>query len=73
MRDSRGSVTLLVSVGNLLTCAGCLVLFLGFLGWVSFDSFAIGLSSGIRNIAMVAIAGCLLSAVGYGIRDYFKL
>lgn len=72
LRESRGSVVLLVSVGNLLTCVGILVLFLGSVGLVSFDSFALGLSSGIRNIAMIAITGCLLSAIGYGIQDYFK-
>jgi hypothetical protein len=32
--------------------------------------FAIGISSGIRVIGSVAIAGCLFSAVGYGILDF---
>jgi hypothetical protein len=33
-------------------------------------SFLMQLSSGIRIIGSVAIAGCLLSAIGYGISDY---
>jgi hypothetical protein len=31
-----------------------------------------GLSSGVRVIGSVAIAGCLLSAIGYGIVDYLE-
>lgn len=63
---------LTVCVGNILTLAGCLGLLLGALGVVPFEIFAVGLSSGIRIIAMVAITGCLLSAIGYGVQDYFK-
>jgi hypothetical protein len=29
-----------------------------------------GLSSGMRIVGSVAITGCLLSAIGYGIVDY---
>ncbi len=29
-----------------------------------------GISSGIRTIGSVAITGCLLSAIGYGVADY---
>jgi len=36
------------------------------------QSFAFGMSSGIRMIASVAIAGCLLSAIGYGIEEYLE-
>lgn len=72
LRDMRGSVVLLVAVGNVLTFAGCVGLIFGALGWVPFEVFALGLSSGIRIIAMVAITGCLLSAVGYGLQDYFN-
>jgi hypothetical protein len=39
---------------------------LGLLGIVPVQIFAIGISSGIRVIGSVAIAGCLLSAMGYG-------
>jgi hypothetical protein len=34
------------------------------------ECFAIGISSGIRVIGSVAIAGCLISAIGYGIADF---
>jgi hypothetical protein len=45
---------------------------LGVLGIFDMDRFALGLSSGIRIIGSVAIGGCLLSAIGYGVLDYFK-
>jgi hypothetical protein len=47
-------------------------LLLGVFGIFDMNRFAIGLSSGIRIIGTVAIAGCLLSAIGYGALDYFK-
>lgn len=59
-----------VVVGNTLTLFGCLGLILGLGGLVNLDDFAIGISSGIRVIGTVAIAGCLLSAIGYGFLDY---
>jgi hypothetical protein len=72
LRDPRGSIVLLVVVGNVLTFAGCVGLIFGAIGLIPFEVFALGLSSGIRIIAMVAITGCLLSAIGYGLQDYFK-
>lgn len=62
----------LALLGNLLALLGCLGLLLGVLGIFDMDRFALGLSSGIRIIGSVAIAGCLLSAIGYGVLDYFK-
>ncbi|MBK7421648.1 MAG: hypothetical protein IPJ48_00305 [Propionivibrio sp.] len=59
-----------IIVGNTLTFFGCLGLILGLGGLVNLDDFAIGISSGIRVIGTVAIAGCLLSAIGYGFLDY---
>jgi hypothetical protein len=59
-------------IGNVLTILGCLGLLLGVFGIFDMNRFAIGLSSGIRIIGTVAIAGCLLSAIGYGALDYFK-
>jgi hypothetical protein len=59
-----------VFVGNLLTALGCLGIILGVLGVFDMELFSLGLSSGIRIIGTVAIAGCLLSAIGYGILDY---
>jgi hypothetical protein len=55
-----------------LTTLGCLGIVLGILGAFDMDSFSLGLSSGIRIIGSVAIAGCLLSAIGYGILDYIN-
>ncbi len=40
--------------------------------WISADIFAFGLSSGMRVLGGCAIIGCLLSAVGFGIGDYFN-
>ena len=57
-------------VGNALTLIGGLSLLLGMLGVFDMQIFSLGLSSGVRIIGTVAIAGCLLSAIGYGISDY---
>lgn len=61
---------LLILVGNSLTVVGCAALILGASGLVSADSFFTGISLGVREVGSVAITGCLLSAVGYGIVDY---
>lgn len=60
---------LLVLVGNTLTVTGCLGLALAAIGVIDPELFAIGISSGVRVIGSVAIGGCLLSAIGYGIPD----
>jgi 4-hydroxybenzoate polyprenyltransferase len=62
---------LLINVGNSLAIIGCIALIFGAIGLFPLETFALGLSSGIRIIAMAAIGGCLLSAIGYGILDYF--
>jgi hydroxyethylthiazole kinase-like sugar kinase family protein len=56
----------LIRVGNSLTVIGCVGLVLGLLDIIPAQIFAVGISSGVRVIGSVAIAGCLLSAVGYG-------
>ena len=61
---------MLVLIGNTLTVIGCLGLVLGAVGVFNPEHFAIGISSGVRVIGSVAIAGCLLSAIGYGIFDF---
>ncbi|MFN0040248.1 MAG: hypothetical protein ACKVP2_12110 [Burkholderiales bacterium] len=63
---------MLVLAGNTLTVIGCLGLALGATGVIDPLLFARGISSGIRVIGSVAIAGCLLSAIGYGISDFQK-
>ena len=61
---------ILIAAGNSLTVLGCLGVGLGMLGLFDMEFFAFGLSSGIRIVGSVAIAGCLFSAIGYGIADY---
>jgi len=56
--------------GNVIAAFGCIGLILGVLGVFDMEIFSFGLSSGIRIIGTVAIAGCLLSAIGYGFYDY---
>ncbi len=63
-----GPLTLL---GNTLTIIGCLGLLFALSGVIDAKFFAVGISSGIRVIGTVAITGCLLSAIGYGLADYF--
>jgi hypothetical protein len=65
-------ISLMIVIGNGLTGIGCLGLILGFIGVFSFESVAFGLSSGIRIIGSIAIAGCMLSAIGHGFLDYSK-
>lgn len=60
---------MLVIVGNTMTATGCLGLALGAIGIIDPEHLSVGISSGVRVIGSVAIAGCLLSAVGYGILD----
>jgi hypothetical protein len=62
----------LIMLGNTLTIIGCLGLVLGFSGAIDAEYFAVGISSGIRVIGAVAVTGCLLSAIGYGMADYFN-
>ena len=61
----------LTLLGNTLTIVGCLGLLLALSGVIDASVFAVGLSSGIRVIGTVAITGCLLSAIGYGLAEYF--
>jgi hypothetical protein len=60
-----------ILLGNALTVVGCVSLLLAAIGLIPVQFFAIGISSGIRVIGSIAIAGCLLSAMGYGISDHF--
>ena len=62
----------LIRVGNSLTVIGCAGLMLGLSDIIPAQLFAIGISSGIRVIGSVAIAGCLLSAMGYGAIEYLE-
>ena len=72
MRSARKVYRLLIVVGNVLTVVGCTGLLLAATGLMPAQSFAVGISSGIRVIGSLAIAGCLLSAIGYGAEEYFE-
>jgi hypothetical protein len=63
---------LLILVGNSLAAIGCVGLVLALFGLIQAEFFSIGISSGIRVIGSVAIAGCLVSAIGYGVLEYFE-
>lgn len=69
---SRFICTVLIRVGNSLTVIGCVALLLGLCNIIPVEIFALGISSGIRVIGSVAIAGCLLSAMGYGAIEYLE-
>ena len=62
----------LILVGNALTAIGCVGLMLAFSGLIQAEFFALGISSGMRVVGSVAITGCLLSAIGYGVREYLE-
>jgi len=64
--------SVLILVGNSLTAIGCLGLLLGLSGLIQAELFAIGISSGVRVIGSVAVTGCLLSAIGYGVIEDFE-
>lgn len=68
--EKRLICRVVVVVGNVLTVIGCMGLIVGATGLIDLDVFAIGISSGLRVIGTVAIAGCLLSAIGYGVLDF---
>ncbi len=72
MRPARKVYRLLIVVGNVLTVIGCSGLLLAATGLMPVQSFAVGISSGVRVIGSLAIAGCLLSAIGYGVEEYFE-
>jgi hypothetical protein len=63
---------LLARTGVVLTVTGCCGLLLGLANFFNLDMFAYGLSSGIRIVGSVAIAGCLLCAISYGALEYLE-
>jgi hypothetical protein len=70
--SSRPLYRVLIVVGNVLTVVGCTGLLLVATGVISAQAISIGLSSGVRVIGSLAVAGCLLSAIGYGIEEYLE-
>ena len=72
MRSARQLFRVCIVVGNVLTVIGCSGLLLAATGLIPVQSFAVGISSGVRVIGSLAIAGCLLSAIGYGLEEYLE-
>lgn len=56
-------------LGVVLTITGSLGLIFGFFGVINFDDYAFGLSAGVRILGSIAIAGCLISAIGFFILE----
>jgi len=63
-------LTSMIWLGYFLMSIGLLGILLGITGIFNMSIFSYGLSSGIRIIGSVAIAGCLLSAIGHGATDH---
>jgi hypothetical protein len=62
----------LIISGFFISSISFILITLSLWDFISADIFAFGLSSGIRVLGSCAIIGCLLSAIGYGIGDYFN-
>ena len=56
---------LLIRLGIALLVPSGIYFLLGVVGVAPTDFLAIGSSSGLRTVASVAVAGCLLAAIGY--------
>jgi len=62
----------LIALGFFISSISFVLISLSLWDFISADLFSFGISSGIRVLGSCAIIGCLLSAVGYGIGDYFN-
>jgi hypothetical protein len=57
-------------IGAIMTVIGSVRLILGFFEVLNFEDYAFGISAGVRVLGSVAIAGCLVSAIGFwGLED----
>ncbi len=61
-----------IIIGNFLIAISAIAIVMSVLGILDLDIFKFGLSSGIRMVGMLAIAGCLINAVSYGLLDLSK-
>jgi hypothetical protein len=61
-----------IFLGFFISSISFILISLSLWGFIPEEVFAFGLSSGIRVLGSCAIMGCLLSAIGYGIGDYFN-
>lgn len=62
----------LIMSGFFISSISFILISLSLWDFISADLFSFGISSGIRVLGSCAIIGCLLSAIGYGIGDYFN-
>jgi hypothetical protein len=62
----------LITLGFFISSISFILITLSLWDFISADLFSFGISSGIRLLGGCAIIGCLLSAIGYGIGDYFN-
>jgi hypothetical protein len=62
----------LIFFGFFISSISFILITLSLWDFISADLFSFGISSGIRVLGGCAIIGCLLSAIGYGIGDYFN-
>ena len=69
---NRLTEKILITLGFFICCVSLILIILGLWSLISLEQFAYGLSSGIRVLVSCAIIGCLMSAIGYGIGDYFN-
>jgi len=69
---ARLTEKILILSGFFISSISFILITLSLWNFISVDLFAFGISSGIRVLGSCAIMGCLLSAVGYGIGDYFN-
>jgi len=63
---------ILIFFGFFISSISFILITLSLWDFISADLFSFGISSGIRVLGGCAIIGCLLSAIGYGIGDYFN-
>jgi hypothetical protein len=68
--ENQSLLLWLARAGTLITIIGCCGLVLGLANIFDMEVFAYGLSSGIRIIGSLAIAGCLISAIAYGVLEH---
>jgi hypothetical protein len=63
---------ILIFFGFFISSISFILITLSLWDFISADLFSFGISSGIRVLGGCAIIGCLLSAIGYGLGDYFN-
>jgi hypothetical protein len=60
----------LIATGIILICIGLTGLLLGLLGVIDLTVFSFGVTAGVRVVGTVAVAGCLLGAIGAFVQEF---